>query len=109
MKTPPEIKTQALALIRQAGDRGLHESKLLEAIFPPPAFPAGQVPGSQTPELEQWQAARQEWTRRAYGGDGVEYRDSYASQCSQATIELTKEKLVREHNNGYASYTYTPL
>ena len=114
MKSPATIKTEALALIRQAGARGLHENELLEKIFPPPPFPAGQTPGADTPEIAAWRTARYDWTFRAYGGTHgaatpVPYRDSYASACSAATIELTKEKLIREHNNGYASYTFTPL
>jgi hypothetical protein len=103
MKTHEQLKAESLAIITTRGH--IHEGELLELLFPPPAFPGAQ---SGEAALNAWRDARHAWTTNAYGGDGIEYRDSYASDASRATIDLTKEGRINEHNNGYASYTFTP-
>ncbi len=113
MKSPETVKAEALALIRQAGDRGIHEGQILNAIFPPPAYP-GKEAG--TDAIDAWKAEHDEWAFKAYGGSKasdpdrqIEYRDTFAGICSGATVELTKAGLIHEHNNGYASYSFTPI
>lgn len=103
MKTHEELKVEALHAIRSKGH--MHEGELLQLLFPAPQFP-GSTAGE--PALEAWRSDQAEYITKAYVGNGIEYRDSYASKVSKATIELTKEGKINEHNNGYASYSFTP-
>lgn len=99
-----ELKAKALAVIRERG--GIAETKLLETLFPPPPFPEN---GTKE-QIDAWREANEHWKDQAYGpvGQNVPWRDTFCGQQSAIILALEREGLILSHNNGYASYSYTP-
>lgn len=78
------------------------EEELLWRLFPEPKYPEGSIPK----QIAQWREALEEWKRRAYGGDGIEYTETCMGQISEAMISLEKEGTVATVNCGYNVYVY---
>lgn len=99
-----ELKAKALAVIRETG--GIGETKLLEALFPPPPFPAD---GSEA-QINAWREANEHWKDQAYGprNQNMPWRDTFCGQQCAVIGELEREGLIVSHNNGYAAFSYTP-
>lgn len=108
MKTPATLapfESQVLALIAAARGEQVNESAVLVAMFPAPKWPAGAKVGS--PEAAEWNRVHRLWQDRAYSGNGIEYRDCYASITARALIRLINLKLIREFNNGFNCGSYS--
>jgi hypothetical protein len=96
------LAVRILAFIREKNGAG--EGEILSAFWPEPQFPANPSEADK----EYWRTLSAAWRNNAFSGNGVEYRDCYASLRSQACIELSRAGLIREHNNGFNDYYYTP-
>lgn len=104
-KTLPPFDAKILALIAAAKGEWVGEDEVRHAMFPAPAYPTGAKVGS--PEYAAWLVTQRAWQDRAFSGNGIEYRDCYASICGCALIRLIKAKLILEHNNGYNVGSYS--
>lgn len=99
-----DFQSEVLAIVVAAGSgRAVSEGKLLEALFPPPPFPKDGSEGDKVAWREAWAL----WRDGAYGSETIAYVDSFCATVSGACCALVKRGALREHNNGYASYSYS--
>lgn len=103
--TSPLTMLELRALEHLVAQEGATDTALLKALFPPPPFPDHATAAA----IEEWRKQDREYSRKAYGGEGVGYHATYSYQRFLATQGLQRRGLIREFNNGFNAYHFEPV